>query len=37
MDEKNLETIEQIKEMPKGDGWDKLPTIGDVEGLNDFF
>ena len=30
------ETIETIKEMPKADGWGKLPTIGDIKGMNDF-
>ena len=30
------ETIETIKKMPKADGWGKLPTIGDIKGMNDF-
>ena len=29
------ETIETLKEMPKSDGWGKLPTIGDIKGMNE--
>ncbi len=31
MDEKK--TIGEIKEMPKGDGYEELPTIGKIEGM----
>ena len=30
------ETIEVLKQMPRADGWEKLPTIGDIKGMNDF-
>ena len=30
--EERKETIEEIKEMPHGDGWGKIPTIGETEG-----
>ena len=33
---KSGDTIEVLKEMPKADGWDRLPTIGDIKGMNDF-
>lgn len=33
---KEKETIETIKKMPKADGWGKLPTIGDIKGMNEF-
>lgn len=26
------ETIEELKEMPRNDGWGELPTIGEIEG-----
>lgn len=29
-------SIEKIKEMPKNDGYDNIPTIGDIKGMNDF-
>lgn len=25
------DTIEEIKEMPREDGWDEIPTIGELE------
>lgn len=33
---KSGDTIEVLKEIPRADGWDKLPTIGDIKGMNDF-
>lgn len=27
-----MKTIEELKEMPNEDGWDELPTIGEIEG-----
>lgn len=33
---KSGDTIEVLKEMPRADGWDRLPTIGDIKGMNDF-
>lgn len=30
-EDKQKETIEEIFEMPKNDGWTPLPTIGEVE------
>lgn len=27
------ETIEEVKEMPKNDGWGELPTIGDIKNI----
>lgn len=29
-------SIEKIKEMPRDDGYDNIPTIGDIKGMNDF-
>lgn len=33
---KSGDTIEVLKQIPKADGWDRLPTIGDIKGMNDF-
>ena len=31
--DKKIKTIGDLKEMPKGDGYAELPTVGELEGM----